>query len=480
VQPPQYWPDAAVTKLKAKQVGRVELEKSSPLFSLVRSMVNNAVQDHPHGHVNGKSPVEFSVEKVEISVQHVLWNAYVAQRDTIRSRWKAKKNVNVLPVNTLTDPEDAGVARKMGIASDVNEKFLFHGSRKEVLDEALLDQGYDHRVASETGMFGPGFYLAEHASKSSQYIPCPGCKQNCIQNRGRCTCGPDVEASHTFHLVVYRTCLGHAHVAKTYREDIYKKGRPPTLSPDDPMSHPLDSIVAEPIPRSLKFREFILYERHQAYPEFVVTFKRLSAPCPAPPLSLKEAYARVIPAMPRENPQFELPQFELREVTKEDSQADYNEAVRIFHEQRCETGRVWKTTEVYRIVNPPLEERFLKKEAELLSIYPSSKSVFAFHGTPKLDDIHKIAHKNYDIRMGKRGVYGAGLYFSEITDVSNDYASNVLLINRVCLGKVFEGGHDGQGLEPGYDSHRAPVHGHIVIFDKDQILPKYIVHYKPS
>lgn len=36
---------------------------------------------------------------------------------------------------------------------------------------------------------------------------------------------------------------------------------------------------------------------------------------------------------------------------------------------------------------------------------------------------------------------------------------------------------DGQGLQPGYDSHISPKGNELVIFDPDQILPRYIITF---
>lgn len=36
---------------------------------------------------------------------------------------------------------------------------------------------------------------------------------------------------------------------------------------------------------------------------------------------------------------------------------------------------------------------------------------------------------------------------------------------------------DGQGCKAGYDSHVSPKGNEVVVFEKDQILPRYIITY---
>ena len=49
----------------------------------------------------------------------------------------------------------------------VNEHYLFHGTKPEVLNK-ICNQGLDFRVAKNT-MLGPGVYSAESSTKADQY-----------------------------------------------------------------------------------------------------------------------------------------------------------------------------------------------------------------------------------------------------------------------------------------------------------------------
>jgi hypothetical protein len=141
----------------------------------------------------------------------------------------------------------------------------------------LLNVGYDPRVSNLDGMFGGGFYLAENSSKSNQYIPCPGCGKNAIFRDSRCRCKD--QENLEFSIILYRTVLGDVHIAKQYDKKKYRGNtnrvrRPPNKTHS---IHLYDSVMGESIQHggsSLNYREFILYESGQAYPEYMIKYKR--------------------------------------------------------------------------------------------------------------------------------------------------------------------------------------------------------------
>jgi hypothetical protein len=167
-----------------------------------------------------------------------------------------------------------------------NEYWLFHGCDAQILP-ILLFTGYDPRVSSLDGMFGGGFYLAENSSKSNQYIPCPGCGKNAIFHGEGCRCKD--QENLEFSIVLYRAVLGDVHVAKLYDEKQYRIGdgkRRVRRPPYKENSHLLyDSVMGERVTFGgdrLKYREFILYEPGQAYPEYVIKFRRSATNARAP------------------------------------------------------------------------------------------------------------------------------------------------------------------------------------------------------
>ena len=166
-----------------------------------------------------------------------------------------------------------------------NEYWLFRGCDERIMP-ILLRDGYVPRVSSLEGMFGGGFYLAENSSKSNQYIPCPGCGKNAIFYGKECQCKE--QGKLEFSIILYGAVLGDVHVAKVYDEKTYcgddkrRVCRPPFKNE---FGHLYDSVIGESIKYggdTLKYREFILYESNQAYPKYVIRFRRSAANARAP------------------------------------------------------------------------------------------------------------------------------------------------------------------------------------------------------
>ncbi|CAF5130354.1 unnamed protein product, partial [Rotaria sp. Silwood1] len=159
-----------------------------------------------------------------------------------------------------------------------NEYWLFHGSDSKI-HQVLLKNGYDPRVSNVWGMFGGGFYLAENSSKSNQYIPCPGCQQNCISHEPHCKCKKQEDFQYL--IILYRTLLGDVHIVKEYKSEIYRGTdvhhpvrRPPQRKNSEEL---YDSVMGECRKYGgdrLNYREFVVYDAGQAYPEYVIQFKR--------------------------------------------------------------------------------------------------------------------------------------------------------------------------------------------------------------
>lgn len=168
--------------------------------------------------------------------------------------------------------------------ANANEYWLFHGCDANIIP-ILKDIGYDPRVSSLDGMFGGGFYLAENSSKSNQYISCPGCGKNAIFRDIGCHCRN--QDNLEFSIILYRAVLGDVHIAKKYDKAKYRGSerrvrRPPSKEGQTDL---YDSVMGESIKNNgdrLNYREFILYEPGQAYPEYVINFKRAATNAHAP------------------------------------------------------------------------------------------------------------------------------------------------------------------------------------------------------
>jgi hypothetical protein len=152
------------------------------------------------------------------------------------------------------------------IVKEINEVYLFHGTKK-ANTSAIEANGLDSRLTSDDAMFGRGVYLAERSTKADQYAD---------EKTSR------VGTHQSLYMYVTRVLLGHAYICTTPKE--FK--RPPCTASGcnsdlckntGHLGSVHDSVigVARNDGTRLLFREFIIYEPAQSYPEFRVEYERL-------------------------------------------------------------------------------------------------------------------------------------------------------------------------------------------------------------
>jgi len=191
----------------------------------------------------------FEVLKVERIHNQSLWRNYIHKRDTLNSN-KEREFINVETsdqwMETLLHPQ-------------ANEVLLYQGTKSEIVD-LIIKQGFEERIAKDKGIFGAGIYFAENISKSDEYIT--------PDHDGLCK------------VFLSRVCLGTPFVTL---EPLQSIRRPPCREGDNvPCHHErADSVLAECRRTGFqnaaleRYREFIIYDRVQCYPEFLITFKRV-------------------------------------------------------------------------------------------------------------------------------------------------------------------------------------------------------------
>jgi hypothetical protein len=153
-------------------------------------------------------------------------------------------------------------------------------------------------------------------------------------------------------------------------------------------------------------------------------------------------------------------------------------------------------TKIEKVTNLVLEKKFEEAKSRAFGYFIAPK----FHGTSD-DGVKGITKDGF--RMpdpdppppAKRGMYGQGIYFA--TDSSKSAreiytkGSQKLLLCQVLLGKSKEVRHADNSLNKDklrserYDSVHAPrgsavKNDEFVIFDPDQALPQYIIHFSST
>ncbi|KAI8484075.1 hypothetical protein Bbelb_381930 [Branchiostoma belcheri] len=150
------------------------------------------------------------------------------------------------------------------LVPEINEHFLFHGTKPERV-EAIIAGGLDFRMSGQ-GMFGRGIYFAENSTKADQYT-------DWIWQRGK-----EEGRKDTKTMFLVRVTLGRLFVGPddgTARDFT----RPPCTTHgcarfDCSHVERFDSVIGGTSKHKM-FREYVIYDRFQAYPEYVITYSRI-------------------------------------------------------------------------------------------------------------------------------------------------------------------------------------------------------------
>eukprot|EP00435_Cladocopium_sp_Y103_P000242 s4761_g1.t1 len=140
---------------------------------------------------------------------------------------------------------------------DLDEKILLHGTSWDNAD-FIVREGFDHRTC-QNGFYGAGVYFAAAACKSHQYT----CD---LHKNTRCTCKDERT------LIIARVALGDSYIARATR---LGERRAPIRSA---ASGVYDSIVVRPGPVQghhnfeQVHQEYVIFDREQAYPSYVVQY----------------------------------------------------------------------------------------------------------------------------------------------------------------------------------------------------------------
>lgn len=136
------------------------------------------------------------------------------------------------------------------LRQDINECYLFHGT-SSASAEAITDTDFDmKRSGSAFGsMFGAGLYFAESSLKADEYAQ--------ADDRGLCA------------MLLSRVVLG----AVNYVDDLDPSTRAKELQ-ESCMSGTYDSIIGDREKVRKTFREFVVFDSHQVYPEYIISYRR--------------------------------------------------------------------------------------------------------------------------------------------------------------------------------------------------------------
>eukprot|EP00929_Paragymnodinium_shiwhaense_P043668 TRINITY_DN22439_c0_g1_i3.p1 TRINITY_DN22439_c0_g1~~TRINITY_DN22439_c0_g1_i3.p1 ORF type:complete len:739 (+),score=114.79 TRINITY_DN22439_c0_g1_i3:2117-4333(+) len=249
---------------------------------------------------NGMSHGSFRVLSVQRNENSIMFERYAACLRSMMRKLLKKQNEKLVDdnredslENILTNSAKEPLLRRwltsLRLDATCNEVLLMHGAPtsgavawrrrgsgkklkwvppgdgevvKDSAVQAILKQGFDLRLAND-GMLGRGLYFAERPCKSDRYAL-------------RYSADPaSTSIGETAHIFLCRVALGRA-----YRTADSNKmrglTRPPCVQGHDDKTERCehdrqDSVVFD---KEGKYREFVVYNGDQIYPEFLVEYQR--------------------------------------------------------------------------------------------------------------------------------------------------------------------------------------------------------------
>jgi len=197
-------------------------------------------------------PVGYRVQQVIRNEDSQMWAKYAAKRQEIRDRRKNDRLRNFGDASQLLTTEVVSKHPDLFGALDAkhNEAYLLHGTPVTSALE-ILQNDFKLHLPGRAGntMYGNGVYLCESSTKADEY--------------SKDYVGTALE--DTFAMIVCRVTLGKFYYTTERKSEAGSK----TLK-----GH-YDSTVGDRAKSAKTFREFVVYNESQVYPEYVVIYSRV-------------------------------------------------------------------------------------------------------------------------------------------------------------------------------------------------------------
>ena len=214
-----------------------------------------------------------------------LWSTYQGARSQVHGHAEGDRSIQTAMKNRIRVRKalyDASSKLPLKLDACVNEVFLLHGTAPQTLN-ILFRDGVNDKFSG--GLFSHGTYLAEDAQKNDQYVTvdasynAAGMKEMHAKMYSKSHSHP----GEVFYIVVCRVTLGYPLSTKdalTNTQDGASLWHPKAkvngsqlnvIPGTDVCAH---SLVAETGQKILRNREFMIYNKSQVYPEYLLAYKR--------------------------------------------------------------------------------------------------------------------------------------------------------------------------------------------------------------
>ncbi|WAQ97953.1 TNKS-like protein [Mya arenaria] len=250
---------------------KIAIDARGSTYSTIVKMVNETFDSTKIGHgqdAKGLERLSYSklwITKIQRIENPQLFRKYVHKRQEIflnlsKMNLACCQTVRQLPSSSgeITTHNYLSQTMRKELFSEINEVYLFHGTKPDTI-KTICNTGLDPRLGSGKAMFGSGIYGAEKASKADQYT------DGSLTRTG----GPGKEKK----MFLMRVALGNCYLCTDLNPQKYRRPPCTKCKRDDCKTHDsnYDSVVGD---NKKLFREFVVYDGVQCYPEYLITYER--------------------------------------------------------------------------------------------------------------------------------------------------------------------------------------------------------------
>jgi len=230
-------------------VARVEVGNSTPIWKGMQSLLNASfVKRYTRDRRGAELPQCLQLRRLFHVQNEVLWRSYQMRQQEIR---EALKDRDLSREPSLCDAKTSSAASCFPqLEEKVHERWLWHGTTHASV-EAITREHFKLALAgSRAGtLYGKGIYLCECCSKSDEYT--------------------EEDASGDRVLLLCRTTLGRIFCTAEDRPDRHK------LTEFMCQGGAYHAVLGDRERTRGTYREIILYDTDQVYPEYMVFYRRV-------------------------------------------------------------------------------------------------------------------------------------------------------------------------------------------------------------
>ena len=277
---------------------------ASGTFRLVQDFMARPDPQLGRGRDRKEHDEPFTLELLDLyRVEYTadLRKNYTDRRDAIAK--EACTNF-VKPVAAETDDIFAGTTVLGGLKADANEKLLFHGTSRGVIDSIVANVGFATEQTN-SGWFGRAWYFAEKPGKSDEYTTTTHAppRRNLVDRtpseHPKCVkaLSPERKAyDDVRYLMLVRVTLGCAarvnkssfengrtrysgksfltdHARKEHLSEFGRRQRDIGGMTSKDLAKPFDSVVFNDLTQG-RYKEFMVFNELQAIPAYIVAYRR--------------------------------------------------------------------------------------------------------------------------------------------------------------------------------------------------------------